>query len=89
MFPNIRSTPPPKHFLYAPPVVQTSTGDDNLPDFENSRIPMGITPALLNGLLQLPPPALWSSCCWVSKPYHPRVRQVISNLRPDTGHLKQ
>lgn len=33
--------------LYAPPVVQTSTDDDNLPDFENTRrIPMGIPPAL-------------------------------------------
>ena len=45
--------------LYAPPVVQTSTGDDNLPDFDNTRrIPMGIPPALLTWLLQLPPPLL-------------------------------
>jgi hypothetical protein len=44
--------------LYVPPVIQTITGD-NLPDFENARrIPMGIPPALLTWLLQLPPPVL-------------------------------
>jgi hypothetical protein len=45
--------------LYAPPVVQTSTDDDNLPDFENTRrIPMGIPPALHTWLLQVLPPAV-------------------------------
>jgi len=44
--------------LYAPPVVQTSNGDDILPDFENTRwISMGIPPAILTWLLQLSPPA--------------------------------